>query len=211
MKNAPPQYERMAAAVRAARSRSHSEEQALRHVEAAATVDPVGAAERLVGFADLEQRQCTQDVRRHFGIEVRATVGDTRAFVVDISGDRIRFAGRGGYKPIAALSIVRPECLPQTFIEETYLDHLLVSYEIADLAHRAMLEIGWDVKEAGHGVEDMSWAMCQVFVVLYRHRFVFSGTFMTDSGLHPELRKWHTVQMAGWVGSKISLEKNKRL
>jgi hypothetical protein len=58
----------------------------------------------------------------------------------------------------------------------------------------------------------MAWVMCQVFVRLYRHSYVFSGVAMEDgSGFHPRLRGWHTAVTAGWVGSQISLGRNRRL
>jgi DNA-binding CsgD family transcriptional regulator len=69
-----------------------------------------------------------------------------------------------------------------------------------------------DVWEAGYKVEDMAWVMCQLFVLMERSRYVFSGLRAEkDSGTHSALREVHTAFLAGWVGSKISLQRNKRL
>lgn len=207
----PPQDERMVATVRAARDKWRSDEQALRAIEAAASVDPVGVAERLVEFADWERRRHARYARLRFGAEVRAT-GDDQAFATSISGGRILSIRWTGYKAIAALSVARPKCWPRNLHEEAYLDELLAAYEIADLAHHAMIDVGWDVKEAGYTVEDMAWTMCQIFVRIYRHRFVFSGVGMEEeSGLPPRLRELHTALTAGWVASRISLKKAKQL
>jgi hypothetical protein len=201
-----------AAAVRAARARWHSEGKALREIEAAAIVDPVGVAARLIEFTDQERQRYGRNVRLRFGVDVRATQGDAKVFVTSISEGRVRFHGRGDYKPLAALSVVRPERTPRNLSDEAYLDELLLRYTIADLANHAMVDIGWDVKQAGHGVEDMAWTMCQLFVFLYRHRFVFSAVAMKEApGLHPRLRGLHTAFTAGWVGSRINLGRNRRL
>ena len=198
--------------VKVARARWLSEGKALRDIEAAASLIPVRVAERLMEFTDLERRWYLRYIRRCFGIEVRATQGDAKAFETTYSEGRVRFIGRGSHKPIASQSVVRPERTPRNLSEEAYLDELLFQYIIADLTNNAMVDIGWDVKEAGYRIEDMAWTMCQVFLLLYRHSFVFSGVVMSDrAGLHTRLRGWHAAVTAGWVGSKISLGKNKRL
>ena len=207
----PSRDERLNTTVQGAKAYYLWYEKQLKRIEAAAGVIPVETADELVQFADQQRRLYAWYVRLRFGAEIQSTQDDTRALVTEISGERLRFVGRGDYKPMVDLSLVRPERRPHNLREEALLDSLIWDYEIADFAHQAMIDVGWDAKEADWGVENMAWAMCQVFLRIYRGRFVFSGISMhQDSELPPSLREMHTALLAGWTGSKISLKRNRR-
>ena len=208
----PSRDERLNTTVQNAKAYYLWYEKQLKNIEVAASVIPVVAADELVQFADQQRRLYARYVRLRFGVEIQSTQDDTRALVIEISGDTLRFLGRGDYKPVADLSLVRPERWPHNLREEALLDGLIWKYEIADFTQQAMIDVGWDVKEAGRGVENMAWAMCQVFLRIYRGHFILSGISMHQSSeLPPSLREMHTALLAGWTGSKVSLKRNRRL
>lgn len=206
------QGKRLNNVVRAASAEERQYEKKLKSIEAAAEKDPVGTFLQLEEFTDRQRRLYMRYARLRFGAEVHATEGNAQALVTEIVEDELRLVGRGTYKPIASLSVVRPECWPRNLGEHALLLNLLASYAVADFAQRAMIQVGYDVHEAGYNVDDMNWVMCQVFVHIYRNRFVFLGIFMEqESGLPSGLREEATGRLAGWVASKISLNTNHRL
>ena len=208
----PSRDERLNATVQGAKAYYLWYEKQLKGIEAAAGVIPVAAAKELVQFADQQRRLYARYIRLRFGVDIQPTRGDAQALVTEISGDTLRLLGRGGYKPIADLSLVRPGRWPQNPREKALLDALIWKYAIADFADRAMIEVGWDVKEASWGVENMAWTMCQVFLRIYRLHFVLSGVSIhKGSDWHPALRERDIALLAGWTGSKISLKRNRRL
>ncbi len=208
----PSRDKRLNATVQGAKAYYLWYEKQLKNIEAAAGVIPVETADELVQFASRQRRVYARYIRLRFGAKVQPTQGDAPAFVTKISGDKVRLVERGGYKPVADLSVVRPERLPRSSGEEELLHILIWKYEIVDLAHQAMIEVGWEVKEAGLGVLAMARVMCQVFLKIHRLHFVFSGISIEQrSELQPALREMHTALLAGWVNSKISLKRNRRL
>jgi hypothetical protein len=170
-------------------------------------------AGELLERTDRHRRLCGRYLRLRFGTEVQATEDDdTRAIVTEFSEGKLRVVGRGDWNPIAALLPVRPERYPRNLGESALYEDLLQRYALAAFTVRAMLEAGWDVKEAGYNDEDMTWVTCQVFLSIIRLRVLFSAASMEqDSGSQPVQRERHTAILAGWVGSKISLKRNKWL
>ncbi len=184
----------------------------LNRVEVAAKTDPVGTFLELFEFTDRQRLLYMRYARLRFGVEVRATEGDAQAFVTKIVEGGLQIVGRGPYKPIDALAIVRPQRWPRNLGEQALLINLLCSYALADFTRRAMIEIGWSFHEAGYDVEDMDWVMCQVFLRIHRNRFVFLGVLTEQgAGFHRSLREEATERLAGLLASKISLNRNKRL
>ena len=197
--------EALDAVVRDAMAEWHRYERFLKSIEAGATADPVSTMLELQEFANEQRQVCTLLARLAFGLEVRETEGNEQALVTEISNGKLRFVEWGGYTPVADLSVVQPELLPQDPRREALLQLLITAYSLFAFALRAMIEVAWDVKEAGYDAEDMAWVGCQVFVLIHRHKVVFSGTHAQSPDNHPAMRTAATVDLAGWVGSKISL------
>ena len=208
----PLREDRLKAGVQDAINGWHQHEQMLKVMETAANEDPIYASKRLLEASERKQRLYARYIRLRFGLEVRATEGNVSVFVTKVSKQGVRIVGRGGYNPAADLVEVRPERKPRNLREAALFSDLLWEYVVAGLAARAMVEVGGDVWDAGYDDEVVAWIVCQIFLKINRNRFVFSGaSTQQEVSPHKRLREVNIAILSGWVGSKISLRKNKTL
>jgi DNA-binding CsgD family transcriptional regulator len=150
-------------------------------------------------------------LRSRFGIKV--DVSAEEAFRAEVSGDKVRPRRMPDYDPLPRLRVIRPERSPANPYEQLVFWETLTSYALAEVAYAAARDVGFELREtADYERPVVASVMCQIIVSVLSMRPVFAGVGMEkNEGWPPHLQELAVARMTGWVRSRISLEKNKRL